>query len=1041
MTKPSVEPKIVENRQATYSQQIAAALNEAFAARQVVTKVGLRKADGLLYVALESVADTAADGQTIQSSELLLALLKTTLKRLKPKLKLEWVKLVKASGRLSAQAQPLWKEDLLLFAAPAIAKSLTRPPVQNDASSDASSDVRINIGGDLHGQLIVGDGNQLHSYSYSVEHGGVLNVAAPPKIQPRPVPLALKPKPFTNLLDRKTVLPLIKETLAQTLPVEVYAKPGVGKTSLVRHVAHLAEVTDAFADGVVYLPATHQLAADLLQSLYDAFYEALPAFKPSYGQIQQALQEKAALVMLTGLSLDKAEMEWLIAALPKCTFLMVSDERVYWREGAGVALPGLPVEDAIALIQQDLGRVLADAEKVAVRSLCNALSGNPLQLRRAAAQVQAQNEPLDRWLATMQAQQRDSAAAQSGFDSADLAKTQLDRCIFTQAANNLSAKQKRCLALMGAMGGVALTVEEAQAISKLPDAAETLSELSNLHLIESTDAGFQLCMDLVEAVPQTFEMTPFLQSATDYFASGLAEGASHNSEAMLHLLEWTQKTGQWQRSMALAEGLDAPLSMAGQWQQWEQVLTQSLQAAQQAGNGKAEAWALHQLGTKAIATGNPTQAATWLSRAVGLREQLGDLAGAAVSRHNLGLILPPLVVGQNAGTPPPPPTGALTGSIAGKLAAIGAVVGSLAVGGIGIALWLGSPSPEPVVNVNNDDTALIDPVTVPLEDPAQPSYSFEPQTLTFDDISMGQQTRKSVKITNSGRTPLVIQSVETKGEEDFAVVGQTCGAPILPGESCAVEILFEPRGGGDRTAQLVLNSNTNNNTPLPIKGIGITRTAVVEPTPTPTAAPTPTPDPVSTTTPPKPDSEPSTTPPEPEPTTPPKSEPDASTAPSPDPDPPTPPEPKPEPSAPPEPEPPEPEPPESEPPAPEPPAPEPPAPEPPAPNTPPVVQDVDLSLEQGEPYTFNLLQASQAYDTDPEDTVAVLDVSNIDEIGGRMQNNGDGTVTYYPYAVPEDQYGRYTNNFAFTVADSQGETATGTIRIMVTVPIPEEGPI
>ncbi|MEL7227050.1 MAG: tetratricopeptide repeat protein, partial [Cyanobacteria bacterium J06576_12] len=400
-------------------------------------------------------------------------------------------------------------------------------------------------------------------------------------------------------------------------------------------MAHWPEIVDSFVDGVVYLPVARQLAEDLLQSLYDVFYEAAPSFKPSYGQIQQALKEKQSLIILNGLGLEKEEMEWLMAALPNCTFLLVSKERLYWQEGADIALTGLPLEDAIALLQQDLNRPLSATEKTAAATLHQSLSGNPLQIRRAAAQIKSNNETLDRWIDLAQAQQRKAAAANAGVSESDLKKSSLNRAVFTTANKKLSPAQKRVLALLGAMGGVALSSEQAQAISKMPEAANALNELASLQLIESTEMGYQLCGDLGEAVSQTFDLRPWLQQATDYFVGAPTGGSSANTEAMLHLLEWTQQTGQWQQSLTLAQNLDSSLAMSGQWQQWQQVLTHSLQAAQQVGNGPAEAWALHQLGTSAIALGNHTQAETWLSRAVTLREALKDFPGAAVSRHNL----------------------------------------------------------------------------------------------------------------------------------------------------------------------------------------------------------------------------------------------------------------------------------------------------------------------------------------------------------------------------------------------------------------------
>jgi len=1012
------------HRQTTYSNQIAAALNKAFAAHQVVTTVSLRQNDGLLYVTLEPI-----DGQSEAALAVkpLLALLRQTLKQAKSELSLGWTKLVKVSGRLPQQVQPLWQEELLISAAPAIAQKLTQlsphsPNLQPEKPpGDASTNVGINVGinvsttidSNMSGPLIVGSGNQLYSYTYHVNHGGVLAVAAAPTIQARPTPLALKPPPFANLLDRQTVLPAIYETLLQGLPVELYARPGFGKTALLRHLSHQRDLTDRFADGVIYLTALRQSAADLLQSLYDAFYEATPAFQPSYGQIQQSLKEKAALVILNGLRLDKEEMEWLIAALPDCTFLLVSDERLYWREGKDIALPGLPVEAAIALLQQDLDRPLSETEQAAAESLCAALFGNPLHLRRAAAQIKAQvtaqNTSLTTWLASMQAIQRQTAARHSGLAAADLEKLALSRSVFTSIIKTLSPAQKRALALMGAMGEIALTAEQAQAIAQLPNTAETLNQLVSLQLVNATDAGYQICADLTEAVTRAFDSQPLLQSAVEYFAS---RGSTQNLDAMLHLLDWTQRTGQWQRSLSLVQKLDAPLSMGKRWRQWEQMLSHSLQAAQQLGDDRTEAWALHQLGTSAIALGNATQAEYWLSRAIALRERAKDFAGAAVSRHNLGLLMPSPVSGDSLATGSAGPIGrSRLNGLVGWAAIAGVVIVGAVGGFIWASDWLRPVSPDQSEanqqeaqpgEAGQKGTIFGDLVrgnaqeSEPDGSAARPALSLDVDALSFGEVARGQSSRKTLKITNSGRAALAIGPLkiaeETADSVDFEVAEQSCTAnELLPEQTCVVSVVFSPSTGGDRVGQLVIESNAPNVYPnvyiVPLSGTSNNRRAS---SPADLSPPSPEAETAAGT---KPASRAETA------TSPAQNSGSSAQNQS------------------------------------------------PASSQPPVVQEVSLYLQQGSDfkpdgaYTFNLLQLSQAYDPDGDPDDDSVDIAAIEPIdaSGKLQNNGDGSATYFPDSdLPADQYGEYINRFRFTVVDSTGAETNSVVSITVTIPPPTQ---
>ncbi len=879
MTSPTAQATrtkaIRPKAQATYAQEISAALNAKLskshaAPKRLVAKVGLRQQDHLLYIALEAVKQPGVErisAEHIPDPRQLLPQLRQFLSEAQTELDLGWVQLAKVSGRLPKQIKPLWQEDLLLRLESPIANTLMTPqPVLNsaaatEAAAASEGDVSINIGGNMSGQLIVGDNNQAFSYTYNVETGGVVNVATPPTIRPRPIPIALKPRPFKHLLDRKTVLPLLKKTLLERLPVEVFAEAGFGKTSLMRHLAHDQSVTDAFSDGVVYLAVHRQMAEDLLQSLYDAFYEAMPAFKPSQGQLRQALKDKQALVILNGLKLAKDGVAELLSILPKCTFVLVSEAQVYWQDGAAIALLGLPLLESITLIQKDLGRPLTEPEQGAAQFLHTEFSGNPLQLRRIAAQARTTAQSLVDIVQSMRAEPDEISG----------------RSLFAKMTERLSTKHKSVLALMGAMGGIALTAAQAEAIAAVPNTANVLSELADLHLIEpavesavgSVSNGYQLSADLTEATVQTFDPQPWLTEATNYFCESAATQAAH-SDALAHLLDWTQSTGNWQQSIELCKSLDQSLSLSGQWAQWQQVMTQSLYAAEQMGNGAAEAWSLHQLGTQALTTGSE-QAEGLLSRALWLRQQLGDKAGAAVTRHNLGLILPPLLeefdadLGSSAQV-----TEAVvsSGRSAGwsSLAIGGAVaLGAIVSGVVGFAMVSALRSEESAtiapVQVEDDSSLGEGPQT---KEPAA-KFGFDRETLTFSETAVGQQSQQSLNILNSGLVPLMITAVDIGGRQgtDYSVQSEGCSAAVLaPGKQCEITLLFVPKKVGNRTANLILQSNAAEATTLPIRGIALKKSAS-KPTPPPTTPPSTTPTPTTTPTTPTPTT--STPPPSAEP--------------------------------------------------------------------------------------------------------------------------------------------------------------------------------
>jgi hypothetical protein len=249
----------------------------------------------------------------------------------------------------------------------------------------AALPVSVHIAGSVSGQVAIGD----HTLQIGDVHGGVVNVLAPgEKIQPepRPTPVDLRPRPFPDLLDRDTEIKKATAALQSAQPVEFHAAAGLGKTALLRHLAHHPTAA-SLPDGVVYLSARHQPAADLLQSLYDAFYETSIPYKPTDAQLKHDLQNTRALILLDDVELPREDVEKVMDAAPACAFLLASPERRMWGEGQSVALDGLPPDDALALIEHELGRSLTPQERPVAQRLRVHAKGSPLALIQIAAEV------------------------------------------------------------------------------------------------------------------------------------------------------------------------------------------------------------------------------------------------------------------------------------------------------------------------------------------------------------------------------------------------------------------------------------------------------------------------------------------------------------------------------------------------------------------------------------------------------------------------------------------------------------------------------
>jgi hypothetical protein len=87
---------------------------------------------------------------------------------------------------------------------------------------------------------------------------------------------------------------------------------------------------------------------------------------------------------------------------------------------------------------------------------------------------------------------------------------------------------------------------------------------------------------------------------------------------VLGTLEWALNRNRWNDVLALGHAIDRYLTLHGLWDAWGQVADQVLQAARANHNHSAEAWALHQLGTRAVST-DRSQAIDLLKQALHLR--------------------------------------------------------------------------------------------------------------------------------------------------------------------------------------------------------------------------------------------------------------------------------------------------------------------------------------------------------------------------------------------------------------------------------------
>ena len=155
-----------------------------------------------------------------------------------------------------------------------------------------------------------------------------------------------------------------------------------GKSALLRHMAFRLP---APAGGVVWLSAADRPYADLLEKLFDAFYQTPRPAKLHPNDLLHHLSEVNALLLIDDVGLSRDEVGALLGALPRATLVLAGNDRRLGDEGRSIALGGLAPDEGVELFARQIGRPLRLDEEMEARRLCVALQGNPLAIIQSAA--------------------------------------------------------------------------------------------------------------------------------------------------------------------------------------------------------------------------------------------------------------------------------------------------------------------------------------------------------------------------------------------------------------------------------------------------------------------------------------------------------------------------------------------------------------------------------------------------------------------------------------------------------------------------------
>lgn len=665
-----------------------------------------------------------------------------------------------------------------------------------------------------------------------------------------------------SLIDRQNQQAEALDALRSQQSVELYGPDGYGKTILLQSLVTEIQKTAPFPAGVVYESVGCRPPEDLLQSLFNQLCAGHTLVKVGSANSTYYLRGLRALIVLDDIAVSASVLNQTMAAMPGSTFLLATPERMVSESSIrSIALGGLPIPDSLTLLERRLGQPLPAEDQPTATQLCATLQGSPARILQSVALIKQR-----------QITQRQSLGQ---------ALTQVNHRFQTEAMlrvilSDLDSEQRLVITAFTAFAGLSLLPQQVTDLTAIPQVEAILQGLLERHLLTMQAGRYQLTADLVHDL-QSVQLPPWREHLLTYFTNWaelhrtMQPALLSETKNLLTVLEWAVSQGQWREVLSLVRSLESSLIMSGQWQTWEQVLQWGLQATQTLGDLESEAWALHQLGSRALSLGMTDPAKDLLNQSLHWRQTLGDEMGIAVTRHNLNLLQPALPVLQEV-----PVSQSVVKS--GRFPLTAGVLLVLA-GAIGVtgSFWLARQRPAaisskstsevppsaltapPVANKQSasPEAAVIlpsptvqrpvasppaaSPTSVgpsapttapsPLASPAQQSIlQLSHERLGYGSVSLSSGGLfRTLTVTNTGPGPVTIQTIALSGNDssNFQIepMPNSCKNGLVlsaPGDSCQIRIFLVPQDSREYQTNLVI-THTGADSPrqIELKGNGV----------------------------------------------------------------------------------------------------------------------------------------------------------------------------------------------------------------------------
>ena len=588
-----------------------------------------------------------------------------------------------------------------------------------------------NVTGNVNGVISNGDNN----FIVNDNHGTIIYKQAGQKVSL--IELAPRaPRAPRTFVGRECELQELGEWIAKRQPVLLQGIDGAGKTTLLKQAAN-SQAAQGQKNGVLYLEGIDQAGKvlaweDLQQLLFDSLFSSDPPLKVNAASARTYLSNTSPLVLLDNLQLPEAAYDDLAELFPEAPILAVTTSRVDSDAFELYPIDALPPNEAIDLLAARARITVDDSARPLLEKIVTLLGNLPLALVTVGNAIREYKLTMEQTI--------DGLTAIPSAPGSPT-KAAIERSIqFAQSF--LSPEERQMMGLAAAAPAVSTSREW---LEKTSGGLQASERLENLALLQPNSPRLRLHPEYAPFVLQGADVVAIRKGLRSAILSELKNRSLDFAYVkdelgnILGLINWSIDQGDWQEVISLARAVNPYVVLHGLWEAWRRILEAVLQAARKLGNQAVEAWALHELGTRLIGTGDLPGAETTLRQALELRKKLGDDEGAAYTLHNLGLL--PVGAGESP-TASPYVTAArkrrspvrwivialivlalLSLVTAGALARAGAISLPLGMG------WLaGKPSPTPTPTQTAIPTAT--QTATPTSTATSTSTSIPTSTLT-----------------------------------------------------------------------------------------------------------------------------------------------------------------------------------------------------------------------------------------------------------------------------------------------------------------------